>query len=278
MDLKTGARKWYFQLVHHPIWDFDISSAPLLVDATIEGNRASWWPFRRSNPTCMFSTASLVSRSGQCRKPRFRKATSRVRRPRRRNRFPTKAAALSRPFLGTNDIIDFTPELHQQALENLKLYRWLQTSFVPATMTDGEWKGAVNMGPAFGRSQLARIVVRSGDRDLLRPGEQFLGRDDGIRPGLCGGRESSGASRASRAELGIDRRKARQWPRRPHHQRPTGTADREAALRRADRDRSQYRRPEVSGTARRHAGQRPQQSGAQGAEHSQDRADRAAWA
>ncbi len=26
VDLKTGQRKWHFQLVHHPIWDHDISS------------------------------------------------------------------------------------------------------------------------------------------------------------------------------------------------------------------------------------------------------------
>src|SRR5436190_5211277 len=37
VDLKTGVRKWHFQLVHHPIWDHDISSAPLLIDATIDG-------------------------------------------------------------------------------------------------------------------------------------------------------------------------------------------------------------------------------------------------
>src|SRR5207247_112897 len=37
VDLKTGTKKWHFQLVHHPIWDHDISSAPLLIDATING-------------------------------------------------------------------------------------------------------------------------------------------------------------------------------------------------------------------------------------------------
>jgi quinoprotein glucose dehydrogenase len=37
IDLKTGVRKWRFQLVHHPIWDHDISSAPLLIDATVKG-------------------------------------------------------------------------------------------------------------------------------------------------------------------------------------------------------------------------------------------------
>ena len=37
VDLKTGQRKWHFQLVHHPIWDHDISSAPILLDVTIDG-------------------------------------------------------------------------------------------------------------------------------------------------------------------------------------------------------------------------------------------------
>ena len=37
VDLKTGQRKWHFQLVHHPIWNLDISSAPILADITVDG-------------------------------------------------------------------------------------------------------------------------------------------------------------------------------------------------------------------------------------------------
>src|SRR5437879_7325208 len=37
VDLKTGERKWHFQLVHHPLWDMDISSAPILADITVDG-------------------------------------------------------------------------------------------------------------------------------------------------------------------------------------------------------------------------------------------------
>src|SRR5262252_7570706 len=39
VDLKTGQRKWHFQVVHHPIWDYDLSSAPLLMDVTIDGQK-----------------------------------------------------------------------------------------------------------------------------------------------------------------------------------------------------------------------------------------------
>ena len=37
MDLKTGKRKWHFQIVHHPIWDYDLSSAPILADINVDG-------------------------------------------------------------------------------------------------------------------------------------------------------------------------------------------------------------------------------------------------
>ena len=37
LDLKTGAKKWHYQLVHHPIWDFDIPAAPILGDITVDG-------------------------------------------------------------------------------------------------------------------------------------------------------------------------------------------------------------------------------------------------
>ncbi len=37
VDLKTGKVKWYFQLIHHEIWDYDIAAAPLLIDITVDG-------------------------------------------------------------------------------------------------------------------------------------------------------------------------------------------------------------------------------------------------
>ena len=39
VDLKTGKRKWHFQVVHHPIWDYDLSSAPILADINVDGTR-----------------------------------------------------------------------------------------------------------------------------------------------------------------------------------------------------------------------------------------------
>src|SRR6266853_1896129 len=37
VDLKTGVRKWHFQFVHHPIWNWDMTSAPILADINVNG-------------------------------------------------------------------------------------------------------------------------------------------------------------------------------------------------------------------------------------------------
>ena len=37
LDLKTGKRKWHFQIAHHGLWDYDLTGAPLLMDTTIDG-------------------------------------------------------------------------------------------------------------------------------------------------------------------------------------------------------------------------------------------------
>ncbi|MDQ2742674.1 MAG: PQQ-binding-like beta-propeller repeat protein [Chloroflexota bacterium] len=37
MDLKTGKRVWYFQSVHHDIWDLDNVMAPVLADLSVNG-------------------------------------------------------------------------------------------------------------------------------------------------------------------------------------------------------------------------------------------------
>jgi alcohol dehydrogenase (cytochrome c) len=37
LDLKTGTLRWYFQVVHHDIWEHDLSTPLVLYDATVQG-------------------------------------------------------------------------------------------------------------------------------------------------------------------------------------------------------------------------------------------------
>ncbi len=39
LDVRTGERKWYFQAVHHDIWDYDLPAPPGLLDVEIDGER-----------------------------------------------------------------------------------------------------------------------------------------------------------------------------------------------------------------------------------------------
>ena len=68
VDLNTGKVKWYFQLIHHEIWDYDMSSAPLLMDINVDGKpiKAVAAPPRWA--CSMSSIASPASRSGRSRK------------------------------------------------------------------------------------------------------------------------------------------------------------------------------------------------------------------
>ena len=39
LDIKTGKRKWHYQMVHHGVWDYDLPCAPILFDMTVSGRR-----------------------------------------------------------------------------------------------------------------------------------------------------------------------------------------------------------------------------------------------
>lgn len=39
LDANTGKVKWFFQAVHHDLWDFDLPPAPSLIDITVDGKK-----------------------------------------------------------------------------------------------------------------------------------------------------------------------------------------------------------------------------------------------
>jgi quinoprotein glucose dehydrogenase len=150
VDLKTGKKKWHFQMVHHPIWDYDAVGAPLLMDVTIDGkprkvvaqpSKQGWlyvfdratgepiWPM----PETAVPQSNVPGEKTSATQP-----------------FPSKPPVYSRNYLAADQVIDFTPELRAQALENLKKYRWEQTPFVPAVINDGKVLGAITVANTMG--------------------------------------------------------------------------------------------------------------------------------
>jgi quinoprotein glucose dehydrogenase len=125
VDLKTGQRKWHFQLVHHPIWDNDISSAPLLLDVMIDGRMRKLvaQPTKQSY-LYVFDrvTGEPIWPIPETRVPpgdvpgEWYSPTQPI---------PSKPPAYGRPGLRIPDeLIDFTPEMRAQALDNVKHYKW----------------------------------------------------------------------------------------------------------------------------------------------------------
>ena len=55
VDLNTGKMKWYYQIVHHPIWDYDLSSPPLLADINVDGqaDQGRGYAQQGSLPVCV---------------------------------------------------------------------------------------------------------------------------------------------------------------------------------------------------------------------------------
>src|SRR5919201_822887 len=153
VDLKTGQRKWHFQIVHHPIWDYDLSSAPLLADITVDGR-----PIKAvALPTKEGYLYVFDRITGQPVWPIPERPVPQTDVPGEKTSptqpIPTKPPAYSRTGVTVDDLIDFTPELRQQALEVIKRYR-IGPMFLPpvvskvegplAALTHGTLSGGVN--------------------------------------------------------------------------------------------------------------------------------------
>ena len=123
LDVETGNRVWHFQTVHHPIWNYDLPNVPILADVTVNGrdvpmviqttkqgltfafNRQTGepvWPIEeRPVPQSIVPGEQLAATQP----------------------FPTRPAPLNPLGLTEDDIIDFTPELKQEALEIMSEFR-----------------------------------------------------------------------------------------------------------------------------------------------------------
>jgi quinoprotein glucose dehydrogenase len=152
VDLRTGQRKWHFQLVHHPLWNYDMSSAAILADITVNGRaikavavpgkQAFLWVFDRvtGQPVWPIEERPVP----QSDVPGEKTSPTQP--------FPTRPPAYARNSLKVpDDLIDFTPELRAQALENLKRYKVGPWMYNPAVLGDVNGiLGAINMGNAVG--------------------------------------------------------------------------------------------------------------------------------
>ena len=123
LDLKTGQRKWHYQLVHHGIWDFDIPCAPILADLVVNGR-----PIKAiAQPTKQGWVYVFDRATGEPVWPIEERAVEKGNVPGEwyapTQPFVTKPPAFDRQGVSIDDLIDFTPALRAEAVELVKQYK-----------------------------------------------------------------------------------------------------------------------------------------------------------
>jgi len=156
LDLKTGRRKWHYQLVHHGIWDMDIPSAAILADLNVNGRmikavaqptKQAWlYVFDRLTGEPVWPIEERPVEKGTVPGEWYSPTQP----------FVTKPPAFDRQGISEDELIDFTPELHAEAVKLSKNYRlgplftppvestWpgpLGTIFVPGSAGGANWMG-----------------------------------------------------------------------------------------------------------------------------------------
>ena len=138
VDLKTGERKWHYQLVHHSIWNMDIAAAPVLADLTVNGRpvkavlesskQAFLYAFDRVTGRPIWPIVEQPVEKGDVPGEWYSPTQP----------FPTRPAAFDYQGVTADNLIDFTPQLRAEALRLVSKFK-LGPIFTPTVVsrTDG---------------------------------------------------------------------------------------------------------------------------------------------
>jgi quinoprotein glucose dehydrogenase len=150
VDLKTGQRKWHFQLVHHPLWDMDISSAPILADIVVDGKpikavaqpskQGFLYVFDRITGKPVWPIDEKKVEIGDVPGEWYSPTQP----------IPSKPPAYSRNGVSIDDLIDFSPDLREKARAIASKYH-LGPVFTPPVASKVEGPlGTLTLGTASG--------------------------------------------------------------------------------------------------------------------------------
>jgi quinoprotein glucose dehydrogenase len=137
LEAKTGKRVWHFQTVHHDLFDDDNPAAPMLVDITVNG--------RSIKALVQVTKQGLVfvldRTTGKPVWPIEERPVPASTVPGEKawptQPIPTKPLPFEHQGLQADDLIDFTPQLHAEALEIIKNYVTGPLYTPPSIRSDG---------------------------------------------------------------------------------------------------------------------------------------------
>ena len=122
LDVKTGERKWHYQMVHHDIWNYDTPTAPVLMDVRMNGEtvpivaqvtkQAFTYTFNRETGEPIWPIEERPVPASKIPGEKLSETQP----------FPTKPAPFDQQGLTEDDLMDFTPELRQRTIDVLADY------------------------------------------------------------------------------------------------------------------------------------------------------------
>src|SRR5262245_51839408 len=137
VDLKTGKRRWHYQLVHHPIWNMDISTAPILEDLTVNGRpikavsvmgkQAMVYTFDRATGEPVWPIEERPVPASDV--PGEKTSPTQP--------YPTKPPPYDHQGVTVENLIDFTPELRAEAVKLLSKFK-MGPIFTPPPVSRAE--------------------------------------------------------------------------------------------------------------------------------------------
>jgi quinoprotein glucose dehydrogenase len=147
LDIKTGRRKWHYEITHHGLWDYDPPCAPVLYDLVINGRRVR----ALAQPTKQAFLFVLNRETGKPIWPIEERAVPQSTVPNERTSptqpFPTKPLPFDRQGVSVDDLIDFTPALRAHALDVIKRYK-IGPLYTPPSLSNVDGPLATIMLPA----------------------------------------------------------------------------------------------------------------------------------
>ena len=149
LDAETGERIWHFQTVHHGLWDYDIASAPNLLDIVVDGR-----PIKAVAQVSKTGFTYVFDRlTGEPVWPIEERAVPQSNVPGERTNptqpHPTRPLPFERQGMTEDDLIDFTPEIAAAARELAQEYV-LGPIFTPPIVQGTDGKRATIYLPGAG--------------------------------------------------------------------------------------------------------------------------------
>ena len=117
LDAETGSRVWHFQMVHHDIWNYDNPMAPVLLDLDVPGQGRVPAVMQATKQSFVYAFNRLT---GEPIWPIEERPVPQSTVPgevlSETQPFPTKPAPFDIQGVSIDDLVDWTPELRQQAI------------------------------------------------------------------------------------------------------------------------------------------------------------------